>query len=52
MGAWGSRDFENYQISKYPEMLWPLNLANMCISEGELGEVFHIYRWRQSHVTY
>ena len=42
MMAWWSRDFENYQINKYLEMLRPLNLTNMCISEDELSEVFGI----------
>ena len=39
MVALGSRDFENYQINKYLEMLRPLKLTNICISEDELSDV-------------
>ena len=37
MVALGSRHFE-----KYLEIMRPLNLAYMCISEGELSETFGI----------
>ena len=47
MVAWGSRDFE-----KYLEIMRPLNLANMCISEGELSEAFGITWWRYGNMTY
>ena len=45
MVAWESRDFENYQINKYLEMLQPLSLTNMCITECEEG-------WGHCHVSY
>ena len=42
MVARGSRDFENYEINKYLEMLQPLNLTSVCISKVGLSEVFGI----------
>ena len=32
-----SRDFKNYQINKYLEMLQPFSLTNMCITECDEG---------------